>query len=61
MVGIVSSVRKEESTNFLILKVKPTANFASLQQVFLVENLNYTEQKSLNEETQKRLETKAVK
>ncbi len=61
MVGVVSSVRKEESTNFLILKVKPTANFASLQQVFIVENLNYTEQKSLNEDTQKRLETKAVK
>lgn len=58
MVGTVSAVLRDESTNFYILKVKPTASFGSLQQVFVVENMNYAEQKQLNEDTRKKVESK---
>lgn len=60
MVGTVLKVLKDESTNFNVLKIKPTANFASLQQVFVVENINMDEQKKINEETQKRIEKSSV-
>lgn len=58
MVGTVSAVLRDESTNFYILKIKPAASFGSLQQVFVVENLNYNEQKQLNEDTRKKVENK---
>lgn len=61
MVGIVTAALKDETTNFLVLKVKPTANFGNLQQVFVVENLNIDEQKSLNEDTRKKIEPKPGK
>lgn len=60
MVGTVAQVLKDKATNFLILKIKPTANFASLQQVFIVENINYKEQKELGIETQAIIEKKAT-
>lgn len=59
MVGIVSRVIKDEATNFFILKIKPTANFGSLQQVFIVENMNYAEQQRLSEETNKKVDAKS--
>ncbi|ANH83628.1 rod shape-determining protein MreC [Niabella ginsenosidivorans] len=59
MVGTVSKVIKDEATNFFILRVKPTANFGSLQQVFIVENMNYAEQQRLNDETIKKVEAKS--
>ncbi|MBK7098663.1 MAG: rod shape-determining protein MreC [Sphingobacteriales bacterium] len=58
-VGTVAKVLKDESSNFYILKIKPAANFGSLQQVFVVENMNFIEQKKLNEETIKKVERKA--
>lgn len=59
MVGTVSKVLKEKATNFYILKIKPTANFGSLQQVFVVENINMNNQKILDNETRKKVEPKA--
>lgn len=56
IVGTVSVVQKDEATNFLILKIKPTANFTSLQHVFVVENLNYSEQKALDVETRRNVD-----
>lgn len=53
MVGTVARVLKDGATNFLILKIRPTANFGSLQHVFVVENLNLKEQKALDDETRK--------
>jgi rod shape-determining protein MreC len=54
MVGTVEAVLREKATNFLILKIKPTTNFGTLQQVFVVENLMMNEQKQLDEETKKK-------
>ncbi|MFT3904355.1 MAG: rod shape-determining protein MreC [Niabella sp.] len=57
MVGVVSKVERESATNFFRLKIKPTANFTSLQHVFLVQNLDMAEQKQLNDATIKKVET----
>jgi len=56
IVGIVSEVISEKSTNFYTLKVRPAANFFNLQQVFVVENIQYDEQVKLFEETKKKVE-----
>lgn len=58
MVGTVLRVLKDDATNFYILKIKPTANFGTLQQVFVVENVNYGELKSLSAETSKKVDAK---
>jgi rod shape-determining protein MreC len=56
MVGTIAEVVTDKSTNFYVLKVKPTANFYHIQQVFVVENLQFTEQTLLNQEAKKRIE-----
>lgn len=58
MVGTVSKVLRDDATNFFILKIKPTANFSSLQQVFVVQNVDFAEQQQLNAETIKKVDSK---
>jgi rod shape-determining protein MreC len=55
MVGTVAEINKDQATNFFILKIKTAANFADLQQVFIVENLQYEEQNKLLEDTKKKM------
>lgn len=55
MVGRVIDIVKDKTTNFYVLKIKATANFATLQQVSVVENLHYDEMQKLNQETQKKV------
>lgn len=57
IVGTVSVVAKDEASNFFILKIKPLANFGRLQNVFLVQNLQASELKQLDEATRKKVET----
>jgi rod shape-determining protein MreC len=56
MVGTVTEIIAEKNTNFNILKVRPAANFFNLQQVFVVENVQYDEQVKLFNETKKKIE-----
>jgi rod shape-determining protein MreC len=56
MVGTVAEIIPDNSTNFYVLKIRTAANFADLQQVFVVENLQYTEQEKLLEETRKKVD-----
>jgi rod shape-determining protein MreC len=56
MVGTVTEIIAEKNTNFNILKVRPAANFFNLQQVFVVENIQYDEQVKLFNETKKKIE-----
>lgn len=58
MVGTVSTVLKDKSSNFFILKIKPAANLTDMQQVFVVENVNYNELQLLNRETQDMVDKK---
>ena len=51
MVGTVSKVLKDKSSNFLTLIITPKANLTRMQQVLVVENLNFDEQTLLNKQT----------
>jgi rod shape-determining protein MreC len=53
IVGTVAEIIEDKATNFFILKIRTAANFPDLQQVFIVENLQYDEQDKLLKETQK--------
>jgi rod shape-determining protein MreC len=55
MVGTVEEITKEASSNFYILKIKTAANFSDLQQVMVVENLEYNEQDQLLEQARKKV------
>ena len=55
-IGTISAVLIDKSTNFYVLKVKPGAGFYNLQQVFVVENIQYDEQKNLDRDTRKKIE-----
>jgi rod shape-determining protein MreC len=39
-----------------VLRVRPSANFQNLQQVFVIENLQRDEQVKLDKDTQKRID-----
>ncbi|MGC4234533.1 MAG: rod shape-determining protein MreC [Niabella sp.] len=58
MVGTVSAVLRDKSSNFFILKIKPAANLTDMQQVFVVENVNYNELQLLNRQTQDMVDKK---
>lgn len=56
MVGTIAEVVEDKSTNFYVLRVKPGAGFYNLQQVFVVENIQFDEQKNLDRDTRKKIE-----
>ncbi|RZM04189.1 MAG: rod shape-determining protein MreC [Pedobacter sp.] len=58
LIGTVADVINDKSTNFITLKIKPVANFGTLQQVSVVENLFYNEQMQLNQDTERKLDLK---
>ncbi len=56
MIGTVAAVTTDNTTGFLILKVKTAADFFNLQQVHIIENLQYDEQVKLFNDTKKKIE-----
>jgi rod shape-determining protein MreC len=56
MVGTVAEIVPDPSTNFYVLKIRTAANFQNLQQVMVVENLQYDDQNKLLKETQKKID-----
>lgn len=56
MVGTVEEIVADNSTNFYVLKIRTTANFSDLQQVMVVENLQYADQYELLQETRKKVD-----
>jgi rod shape-determining protein MreC len=56
MVGTVAAVNLDNTTGMYLLKVKTAANFYSLQQVHVIENLDYEQQSALNADTKKKIE-----
>jgi rod shape-determining protein MreC len=56
MVGTVAEVISDKSTNFYVLRLKTAANFFSLQQVHVIENLTYAEQNKLLQDTRKKID-----
>lgn len=57
MIGTVESIVPDNTSSFYTLRVKPAANFHTLQHVFIVENLQMDEQAKLEKETIKKMET----
>jgi len=55
-VGTVAAIISDPGTNFFLLKVRPAARFYNLQYVFVVENLQYSEQAQLDEQSRRRIE-----
>lgn len=53
MVGKITAIEADPSSNFFTLKVRPTTNFSAIQYVYLVDNLLFSEQKQLEEEIKK--------
>ena len=56
MVGTVSDIKLDNTNGMYLLKVKTSANFYSLQQVHVIENLEYNEQIKLNTETKAKID-----
>lgn len=56
MVGTVEEIVKDNSTNFYVLRIRPAANFSNLQQVQVVENLQYEEQSQSLQDTKKKVD-----
>ena len=56
MIGTVAEVKLDNTTGMYLLKVKTAANFYNLQQVHIVENVEYEEQVKLNAETRRKIE-----
>ncbi len=55
-VGTVAEVKQDNATGMYLLKIKTAVNFYNLQQVHVIENLDYAEQLKLNQETRKKVE-----
>jgi rod shape-determining protein MreC len=53
LVGTVSEIVDDKTTNFYTLKVKPATNFYNVEYVTVVENLQAEEQKKLEEAVRK--------
>jgi rod shape-determining protein MreC len=47
MIGIIEKIILEKSTNNYLLNVRPSTDFSKIQNVFVVENLQRTEQQAL--------------
>ena len=58
MIGRVASVAVDKASGFYAIKVQSATNFSSIQQVFVVENLQRAEQVQLDKETEKKLDQK---
>jgi rod shape-determining protein MreC len=54
MVGTVSQVVPDNSTNFYTLKIKPATNFGTIEYVYVIDNTQYGEQKMLEDSTRKK-------
>lgn len=55
-VGTIAGIKLDNTTGMYLLKVKTAANFYSLQQVFVIENMERAEQIKLFDETKKKIE-----
>ena len=56
LIGTIKTISSDPATGFYVLKIKPAVNFSTIQQVFIVENLQRDEQIELMKETEKKME-----
>ncbi len=53
MIGTVTEIVQDKTSNFLSLRIKPSTNFYNVEYVMVVDNLQKDEQKRLEEATRK--------
>ena len=56
MVGTIAEVVPDPSSNFYTLKVRTATNFSTLEYVYVIDNLQYDEQKRLEDSTRKKIQ-----
>ena len=56
LVGTIADIQLDNTSGMYLLKVKTGADFYNLQQVHVIENIDYDEQTKLNAETKKKIE-----
>ena len=56
MVGTIDEIIDDKSSNFYSLRVKPSSNFYSIEYVYVIENVQLTEQKRLEDSTRKKFQ-----
>lgn len=56
LIGTIKTINSDPATGFYLLKIKPAVNFSTIQQVFIVENLQREEQIQLMKDTEKKME-----
>jgi rod shape-determining protein MreC len=56
MVGTVAEIVPDPSSNFYTLKVRPATNFGTIEYVYVIDNLQYDEQKMLEDSTRKKIQ-----
>ena len=56
VVGTVSDIVSDNSSSFYTLRVRPATNFGTIEYVYVVDNLQYDEQKTLEDSTRKKIQ-----
>ena len=56
MVGTVYEIVDDKTSNFYTLKIRPSTNFFNLEYVYVIDNLQYDEQKKLEDSTRKKFQ-----
>lgn len=56
MVGTVYEVVEDNTSNFYTLKVRPATNFFNIEYVYVIQNLQYDEQKRIEDSTRKKVQ-----
>jgi rod shape-determining protein MreC len=54
MVGTIAEIVPDPSSNFYTLKVRTATSFSTLEYVYVIDNLQYDEQKKLEDSTRKK-------
>jgi rod shape-determining protein MreC len=56
MIGTVAEINSDPATGFYLLKIRTAVNFGNIQQVFVVENLQRSEQVQLLRDTERKVD-----
>ena len=56
LVGTVVEIVPDNTSNFYTLKVRPATNFSNIEYVYVIDNLQYDEQKKLEDSTSKKIQ-----
>jgi rod shape-determining protein MreC len=54
MIGTITDIVPDNSSSFYTLRVRPATNFGTIEYVYVIDNLQYDEQKLLEDSTRKK-------